>query len=53
MQMQPFEELILDAFAQFRTEDCIKKIKTSITQESLASNKDDLVEFLYNQIACI
>ena len=49
--MEPFEELILDAFAQFRTEGYVEKLKTSITPESLPSNKDDLLEFLYNQIA--
>ena len=48
---EPFEQLILDAFAQFRTEGYVEKLKTSITQESLASNKDDLLEFLYHQIA--
>ena len=50
-KMQPFEELILDALTQFRTEGYAKKLKTSITQKSLSSNKDDLLEFLYNQIA--
>ena len=49
--MQPFEELILDALAQFRTEGYEEKLKTSITQESLPSNKDGLFQFLYNQIA--
>ena len=49
--MQPFEELILDALAQFKTEGYAKKLQTSITQQSLPSNKDDLLEFLYNQIA--
>ena len=50
-KMQPFEELILDALAQFKSEGYVEKLKTSITQESLPSNKDDLLEFLYNQIA--
>ena len=49
--VEPFEQLILDAFAQFRTEGYAEKLKTSITQESLHSNEDDLLEFLYNQIA--
>ena len=49
--MQPFDELILDALAQFKTEGYLKKLKTNITKESLPSNKDDLLEFLYNQIA--
>ena len=47
----PFEQLILEALAQFRTEGYVKKLETSITQVSLPSNKDDLLEFLYNQIA--
>ena len=46
-----FEELILDALAQFKTGGYVKKLKSGITQESLPSNKDDLLEFLYNQIA--
>ena len=50
-KMQPFEELILDALAQFRTEGYMEKIKTNITPESLPSNKKKLLEFLYNQIA--
>ena len=49
--VEPFEQLILDAFAQFRTEGYMEKLKTSITQESLPSNKKKLLEFLYNQIA--
>ena len=51
--MQPFEESILDALAQFKSGGHVKKLKTSITSESLPSNKEDLHEFLYNQIANI
>ena len=50
-KMQPFEDSILDALAQFRTDGYATKLRASITQESLPSNKDDLLEFLYNQIA--
>jgi hypothetical protein len=50
-RVEPFEELILDALAKFKTEGYVKKLKTSITQESLPPNKEDLLEFLYNQIA--
>ena len=50
-KMQPFEESILDALDQFKTAGYVKKLKTSITQESLPSDKDDLLEFLYGQIA--
>ena len=46
-----FEDLILGALDQFRTKDYVEKLKTSITPESLPPNKDDLLEFLYNQIA--
>ena len=38
-KMQPFEELILDALAQFKTEGYTKKLKTSITQNSLLLGK--------------
>ena len=47
----PFEQLILDALTQFRTEGYVEKLMTSITQESLPSDEDDLLKFLYNQIA--
>ena len=50
-KMQPFEDLILSALDQFRTEGYVEKLKTSITPESLPSNEDDVLEFLYNQIA--
>ena len=46
-----FRDLILDALAQFRTEGYVEKLQTSITPESLPSNEDDLLEFLYHQIA--
>ena len=46
-----FEDSILGALDQFRTEGYVKKLKNSITPESLPSNKADLHEFLYNQIA--
>ena len=45
-----FEDLILGALDQFRTEGYVKRLKNSITPESLPSNKADLHEFLYNQI---
>ena len=48
---EPFEQLILDAFAQFRTEGYVEKLKTTITPKSLPSNKKKLLEFLYNQTA--
>ena len=50
-EMEPFEGLILAAFDQFKTGGYVKKIMTTITQESLPSDKEDLLEFLYNQIA--
>ena len=49
--MQPFEDLILGALDQFRAEGYVEKLKTSITPECLPSNKKDLLQFLYNQIA--
>ena len=45
-----FEDSILGALDQFRTEGYVEKLITSITQKSLPSNKDYLLEFLYNQI---
>ena len=46
-----FEDLILGALDKFRKEGYVEKLKTSITPKSLPSNKDNLLEFLYNQIA--
>ena len=46
-----FEDLILGALDQFRTEGHVEKLKNSITPESLPSNEADLHVFLYNQIA--
>jgi hypothetical protein len=51
VQTEPFEELILDGLAQFKTEGYVKKLVTNITPRSLPSNKKKLLEFLYNQIA--
>ena len=48
---RPFEEIIEDAFAQFKTEGYVERLKKSITQESLPANEDDLLDFLYNEIA--
>ena len=48
--MQPFEGLLLDALAQFRTEGYVEKLKTSITPDSMPSNNHDLLEFLCNLI---
>ena len=46
-----FEDSILGALDQFRTEGYVENLKNSITPESLPSNEADLHEFLYNQIA--
>ena len=50
-KMEPFEGSILAALDQFKTGGYVEKIKTRITPESLPSNKGDLLDFLYNQIA--
>ena len=52
-KMKLFEGLILAAFNQFKAGGYVEKIKTSITQESLPSNKEDLLQFLYNQTAYV
>ena len=45
-----FEQLIMDALAQFGRENYVKKLTTSTTSKTLPSNKEDLLEFLFNQI---
>jgi len=48
-KMQSFEQLIRDAFDQFKREGYVEKLKTSITSESLPSSDQDLLAFLYDQ----
>jgi hypothetical protein len=50
-KIQPFEELIMNALAQFRSKGYVEKLKTSITSESLPSDEEDLLEFLFNEIS--
>ena len=45
-----FEDVILGALDQFRTEGYVEKLQANITQGSLPSNTDDVLKFLYNQI---
>ena len=47
--MQSFEQLISDAFDQFKREDYVDKLKTNITSKSLPSDDQDLLAFLYDQ----
>ena len=49
-----FEDLILDALAQFKTEGYMEQLKTNFTPESWPGHffkKHHLLPFLYNQIA--
>ena len=46
-----FEQVIMDALAKFQRDDHIEKLKTNITSESLPSDHEGLLAFLYNQIA--
>ena len=46
-----FEDGIVGALDQFRMEGYVEKLKTNITPESLPLNKDDVLKFLYNQLA--
>jgi hypothetical protein len=46
-----FEQVIMDTLAQFERGGYVEKLKTNITSESLPPNNEDLVGFLYNQIA--
>ncbi|KAF8668517.1 hypothetical protein AX14_006168 [Amanita brunnescens Koide BX004] len=45
----PFEQVIMDALAQFTREGYVEKLRTSITSLSLPSDKEDVLAFLYNQ----
>ena len=48
-----FEELVKDALAQFIREGYVEKLKSTITSEYLPYNKEELPQFLSNQIAHI
>ena len=48
-----FEQAVVDALALFKREDHVENLKTSITSESLPSDKKDLLKFLCNQTAHI
>ena len=50
---QPFEQSITDALEQFRGEGYVKKVEIAITSESLPPNHQNLLAFLYDQIALI
>ena len=45
----PFEQVIMDALAQFTREGYVEKLRTSITSLSLPSDKEDVLAFLCNQ----
>jgi len=49
----PFDQLIMEALEQFKREGYVEKLKACITSESLPSNHQDLLGFLYDQITHI
>jgi hypothetical protein len=46
-----FEQVIMEALVKFQRDGHVEKLKTNITSESLPSDHEDLLAFLYNQIA--
>ena len=48
-----FEEAMVDALALFKRDGYVENLKTSITAESLPSDKEGLLKFLCNQTAHI
>ena len=47
---KPFYESLKEALESFKKDGYIEKLKTQITSESMPSNKEDMLEFLYNLI---
>ena len=45
-----FNNSIMDAFEQFKSDGYVEKLKAQITSTSVPSRHQDLLEFLYNQI---
>ena len=48
-ETQPFEQAIMDALEQLKQEGNVKKLKTSITSETLPSDHQELLDFLFDQ----
>jgi hypothetical protein len=48
-----FEQVIREALALFKRDGYVEKLKANITSEALPSNNQDLLAFMYNQIAHI
>ena len=46
-----FEQAMVDALTLLKRDDHVENLKTSITPESLPSDKEDLLKFLCNQTA--
>ena len=46
-----YEHIVMDAFAQFKRDGYVEKLKTSITSESLPYDKNKLLAFLHNMTA--
>jgi hypothetical protein len=49
-ETQPFEQAIMDALEQLKREgNYVKKLKTSITSETMPSDHQELLDFLFDQ----
>ena len=51
--VMPLQESVMDTFKQFKRQGYVEKLKLKITSESIPSNHEDLLAFLYDQIICI
>jgi len=52
-ETQPLEQSIMEALEQLKREGYVKKLKTSITSESMPSDHQELLDFLFDQTAYI
>jgi len=51
--VMPLQESVMHTFKQFKRQGYVEKLKLKITSESIPSNYEDLLAFLYDQIISI
>ena len=48
--MKTYNESMTDALEEFKRQDYVNKLKAQTTSETIPSNDEDLLAFLYDQV---
>jgi hypothetical protein len=48
--MKTYNESMIDALEEFKKQDYVNKLKAQTTSETIPSNDEDLLAFLYDQV---